>query len=320
MLRSTIFDFTASELATAPQQAYTASEATVRERPHTEREDATSLHAERPQYDPFSEGVLDWMKFEVAGPEHRSETTTFSAPETPLTTSASDVIEDDSDDDFEVELTAKFIDLANIAEQKEDLDRVVGYIRLAQPRFYQRLPTPVRDDDMQRMEARSLVRLGRLPEARSLCERLIRCKITDDAVRASVLEASFLLAQIHFQEGTLEDAHNLCLQVIKGRARLKPKGHAYLSAIALMVLISKAQGQSLQADALEEFIPTTFIRPSFEIPVQGAPSPETISSGSSEEHKAKKKLAEMRHVADDHVAAIEVLSQFSVLAIFACNY
>jgi len=78
--------------------------------------------------------------------------------------------------------------------------------------------------------------------------------------------------------------------VIKGRARLKPKGNAYLSAIALMVLISKAQGQSLEAEALEAFIPTTFVRPSFEVPVQDATSPVTMSSRDTEEHDAKRVL------------------------------
>jgi len=105
--------------------------------------------------------------------------------------------------------------------------------------------------------------------------------------------------------------------VIKGRARLKPRGDAHLSAIALMVLISKAQGQSLETEALEAFIPTTFVRPSFEVPVRDTISAGTISSGDSGEHEANRKLVEMEH---HYVTITEALRKFDALAISSCSY
>jgi len=309
MLRSTIFGFTPSEIATAPRQAYTAS-VSRRDRPNTGLSGATLLETEDVEYEPVSH----WIESNVSEPEQPSEITLLSLQESPHNHRSSgqfglDIIQDDSDDDFEVELTAKYIDLANIAEREENHDRVVGYIRLAQQRFYRRLSTPVRDDDMRRMEARALLKMGKLPEARSLCEKLIRSKITDDAVRASVLEASFLLAQVNFQEGALDQARNLCLQVIKGRRRLKPKDDAHLSAIALMVLVSKAQGQSLEAEALEALLPTTYVRPPFDVPAQDVNQPEKISTSISGLN-AEGSLELKAHADGDDRVWLENLSSF----------
>jgi len=148
MIESTISGFTPSEIATAPQQAHAAS-IFRRERPNTGVSGATLLEVENAEYEPVSH----WIESNISDPEQPSGTTLLFQQESPHKHRSSgqcgsDVIEDDSDDDFEIELTAKYIDLASIAEREEDHDRVVGYTRLSQPRFYQRLPTPVRDGDL----------------------------------------------------------------------------------------------------------------------------------------------------------------------------
>lgn len=98
--------------------------------------------------------------------------------------------------------------------------------------------------------------------------------------------------------------------MIKGRTRLEPKNDAHLSAIALLVLISKAQGKPLEAEVLEALIPTTYIRLVFGLPVNDLIPPENIADGASAEHRSAKGREVITPATEDYLGELEKLISF----------
>jgi len=172
----------------------------------------------------------------------------------------------DSDDELDIEFTTKSLDLAREAFEKGNYSRVEEFLKHANPRFYHQLPAPVRETQVQSMLARAYFETGKLSDARILCDQLVACKINDDDDRRVVLTSSFLLSQIHLSDGKLDDSVTRCQQVIKGYKRLDPGCDAYLSALALMAVICKAQGNTSKSEICEAMLPATFKRPSFNMP------------------------------------------------------
>lgn len=180
--------------------------------------------------------------------------------------------DEDSADELRIEFTAKSIDKAREAYENHEYARVIKFLKLAQPRFYRRIPKPVREDTIRGILAKSLFEVGRISEARMLCGQLLECKITDDQDRIFVLEMAYLLAQVHLFEGALADASTRCHQAMTGHKRLNPVGDAYLSTVALMVAICRAQGADSSSEVYDAMLPAAFLRPSFKIDSQPAGS------------------------------------------------
>jgi ankyrin repeat protein len=170
----------------------------------------------------------------------------------------------DSEDDTDIEFTAKCIEMATEAYAKCDYNAAVKFLQLAQPQFYHHLQTSI--NDIKLMLAKSRLELGNTVESRTLCECLVACKITCDQDRITILDAAYILSQGHLLEGNFDDAQTRCRQVITGRKRLDPTSNTHLPAIALMAAIFSAKGELTESEVWKAMLPKTFVSPASKMP------------------------------------------------------
>ena len=224
------------------------------------RDDASILSTQEESPSVFSEPQLN-----------SAESNTTPEALVSATTVDQDEQEDFSDEDYEVEFEFEVARRYVIEGRKKtqtdpvEAERLL-HIAIAKYRSLGSSQAMAEISEVTLEIAGLVFEQDKISAAMDLCTLLCSETPTDDHSRRVLLEASYLLTQVHLRSGHFEEALRQGKRTLKGRRRFKGKDDAYLQAVALMSAIYRHKGDEIEALAYDGLLPPDFSRPEYKPP------------------------------------------------------
>lgn len=248
---------------------------------------------------------------------HLSSVESHMTPETPIFASIvnNEVYPDASDEEdeaaFELEIARRYL-CEGQNKTQSDPAQAEEFLRKAVEKYKTMGPTQATANvpHITLEIAQLCFDQDKVSATMELCTPLLADTPMDDQARSILLQASYLVSQVHLRSGRFEEALVQCRRTLKGRRRFGGKSAAYFQNVALMAAIYRHKGDEVEALAYEGLLPLGFSKPKFKFPG----SPDFASSFGAEQ-----KAETVQASASESQASIDLVVAKQVDAMMAAK-